>query len=547
VITFPTEKMNFVHSGLLWDGQFDSGLINFPAGLAADGSLSISDLAVTDMQGKLKLLTSKAIQLKSIKADADTHIGIAEAKITGLNFIGPTEPAENASLFNASEVQIDSLTIEQLKKISIKSARIVSAKGVLHRKNDGHWLYISDLENFLADFEGPQKKPLSSGSAKTAPRRDKKADVPLGVQIGSLEIVGDSELQFEDDTVNPKFRTAFLLKKALLTDVDSDRPENASPFSLEALSRRYTDIKLKGTVQPFGERISMDIKGKIRAVEMPPLSPYAVQTIGYNLVNGEMDADIDLKILAGQLQGEVDLKFHDPIVEAVSPEKLQNREGRSIPLQSALKVLRESDNDVHLKVPISGDVTDPQFSFSDAINQALIKGLTFSTLSYLKYMLGPYGMAIGIVELGVKVGAEALTGIRLKPIEFQSGSSELDAGLQEYLGKLAKIMKEKKGVRIRLCGWATESDRKSKDKEETTPSADQSPEKGSMADTKNAAQKDGRLHLSDEQLLTLAEQRANRIEDILVTKYGIKDQRIFICAPEIDKSPEATPRVEVVF
>ena len=68
-----------------------------------------------------------------------------------------------------------------------------------------------------------------------------------------------------------------------------------------------------------------------------------------------------------------------------------------------------------------------------------------------------------------------------------------------------------------------------------------------MADTKNAAQKDGRLHLSDEQLLTLAEQRANRIEDILVTKYGIKDQRIFICAPEIDKSPEATPRVEVVF
>ena len=59
-------------------------------------------------------------------------------------------------------------------------------------------------------------------------------------------------------------------------------------------------------------------------------------------------------------------------------------------------------------------------------------------------MLGPYGMAIGIIELGVKVGAKALPGIRLKPVEFQPGASDLDPATKEYLDKVASIMKEKK-------------------------------------------------------------------------------------------------------
>ncbi len=263
-----------------------------------------------------------------------------------------------------------------------------------------------------------------------------------------------------------------------------------------------------------------------------------------------MDADIDLKITVGKLEGEGDLKLNNPIVEAVNPEKLKNEKGMFIPLQSALKVLRDKNNDVRLKTPISGDVSDPKFNISDAINQAVIKGLTLATLSYLKYMLGPYGTAIAIVELGAKVGAKALTGIRLKPVEFQPGTSDLDATAQEYMDKLAAILNEKKDLRVRLCGWATESDRTGQ--RETAPEA-AAPSGSAPLDTKSApgrqsdSQKEPRFPLSEEDMLALAEQRADLIEDILVSRHGIKDERIFICKPEIDKSPEAKPRVELVF
>jgi hypothetical protein len=550
-IAFLRENLNLANENLLWKGQFNCGLQDFNAGFAAEGDFSLTDLAITATQKRLRLLASKAVSLKSIKGDADSQFSVATAKITGLDLIGETDSPENAALFSASEVTVDNVKLERLKQVSIESTRIVDAKGVLHHKSDGRWLYIDDLTTFLADSgSSAQRKPSQNRVAEENQSPAKREDAESGIRIGSLEIVGDSRLHFEDETVSPTFSTDVSLKEARLTGVNSFQPEQSSPFTLEASSRKYTRLKLQGNIQPFGERISMDLKGKIKAAEMPPLSPYAVKTLGYNLISGEMDADIDLKIIMGKMEGEGDLKFYSPKIEAVDPEKLKNEGGKPIPLPSALEVLRDKDNDVRLMIPISGDVTDPKFSFSDAINQALIKGLTLATLSYLKYMLGPYGMAIGIIELGVKVGAKALPGIRLKPVEFQPGASDLDPATKEYLDKVASIMKEKKDVVLRLCGWATESDRmgpRAAAEIPTSPPGAAPLEKKSAPDGEIDAPKDTRFPLGDEAMLALAERRADLMEDILVNQHGIKDKRIFICKPEIDKNPDAKPRVELVF
>ena len=551
-ITLLREKLNLVNEKLSWKGRFNCGLQDFTAGLAVEGDFSLTDLAITATHKKLRLLASKAVTLKSIKGDAATQFRVATAKITGLDLIGHTGSPKKASLFSAAEVQVDTVKLERLKNLSIESARIAAANWVLHHKKDGRWRYIEDLRAFLADSSsGAPKKQSQNSAVEKAQAPVRKEAVEFGIRIGSLEIVGDSVLHFEDETVSPAFSTEVRLKEARLTGVNSFKPEQSSPFNVEASSRKYTQLKLQGNVQPFRERISMDLKGNIKAAEMPPLSPYAVKTLGYNLISGEMDADIDLKITAGQLQGEGDLKFHHPRVEAVNPERLENEAGSPIPLQSALKVLRDKDNDVRLKIPISGDVSDPKFNFSDALNQAVIKGLTMATLSYLKYMLGPYGTAIAIVEIGAKVGAKALTGIRLKPIDFQPAASDLDPAAMEYLDKVAAILKEKKDLRVSLCGWATESDRSGPSEAAaqipTAPTGADPLETKSAADGQSAAQKDARLALSAEALLALAEKRADQIEDILVSQHGIKDKRIFICKPDIDPAPEAKPRVELVF
>jgi hypothetical protein len=539
------KNLSLANENLTWNGRFTCGLKDFPAGFAAKGDFSLTDLAISATQKRLRLLASKAISLKSLKIDSDAHLSVATAQITDLDLIGETGSVEDAALFSASEVTVDAVKLERLKQISIESARIVAAKAVLHHQSDGRWRYIDDLTTFLADSDSSsQRKPSQNSVAEQTRPPAKDADIQSGIRIGRIEIIADSMLHFEDETVSPTFRTDVSLHETRLTGLNSFEPEQSSPFTLEASSRKYTRLKLQGNVQPFRERTSMDLKGKIKAAEMPPLSPYAVKMLGYNLISGQMDADFDLKIIMGKMAGQADLKFYNPVIEAVDPEKFKNEAGNAIPLQSALEVLRDKNDDVHLEIPISGDVTDPHFSFADAINQALIKGLSMATLSYLKYMLGPYGMAIGIIELGLKVGAKALPGIRLEPVEFQPGASDLNPATMEYLDKVASILKEKKDLRLKLCGWAIESDRTGSSG--ATPGT-VSPETQSAPGGEIEAQKEPRFPLTDQAMLLLAEHRADLIKDILVGQHRIKDKRIFICKPEIDKNPEARPRVELVF
>jgi len=550
-ITLPMQNLNLANENLAWEGRFDCGLQDFTAGLAIAGDFKLMNLTLSATYQKLRLLAAKAVNLKSVKGDINTQFNVATTKISGLALVGETDSSENASLLGASEVVVDAVRVKGFKQVSIESVRIEAARGTLHHKKNGGWRYIDDLTAYLAESGlSAEKKPSPNTAEKKKQPPEKETDIQSGIQIGNVQIVGDSVVHFIDETVSPTFRTGIRLVKARVTDVNSQKPDQASPIMLEAESRKYTRLKLQGSVQPFGKRISLDLTSKIRAVEMPPLSPYAVEMLGYNLISGEMDADIDLKITAGKMAGEGYLKLHDLFVEAVDPKKMKSEAGHPIPLESALKVLRDNDNDIHLKIPISGDVSDPQFSVSDAINQALIKGLTFGTLSYLKYALGPYGLAISIAQLGVKYGTKALTGIRLKPVEFQSGSSEPDDAALEYVEKVAKIMKEKKDMRIRLCGWATESDRAgSREALEIPPTASgEAPsEKKTASDGGGGTPAKSRSPLSDEEMLALAEQRADRIEDILVSQHGIKSERIFICKPEIDKNPAATPRVDIIF
>lgn len=176
--------------------------------------------------------------------------------------------------------------------------------------------------------------------------------------------------------------------------------------------------------------------------------------------------------------------------------------------------MRDKQNNVTINIPISGDITDPQFSVADAVNKVLAKTLQSSALSYLKYMLGPYGIGISVVEYAYEQASK----IRLNPIIFAPGNGDLDEAAIDYLQRIATIMKEYPAVQVSGCGVATESDRAAM---------------GAKASIEDAA------------LLELAESRTRRIKEQLVKLHGIAAKRIITCEPKIDKSAEAEPRVNL--
>jgi outer membrane protein OmpA-like peptidoglycan-associated protein len=182
-------------------------------------------------------------------------------------------------------------------------------------------------------------------------------------------------------------------------------------------------------------------------------------------------------------------------------------------------------------------------------------------MAYLKYALGPYGIAIAAAEVAYMAASQA-GGIRLEPVKFTPGTTEIAPADQGYVEKLATILKDRPDARIRVCGLAAqvadqaailpqgsgaapEKDTTSTPATEEKTSADEAEEE-SYAST-SAAAGSTIAQLPPEQLEALAKARSMAIKDFLVEQHGIKDDRILLCHPEIDKTSEGKPRAEILF
>ena len=505
-----TRKFKSEHHGFSWKGRLDSGETKDFSSLNAEADLVINEIQILNSETNQHLLDAKRLDLQAVKFESLDQVSISSIALSGLALLAGPEADQSSSVnpppVRIQEIKFHDVRLLQQNNLAIDAIRLNAARAFVHRDGEGKLPAVDKWKVIQGDaFSADQKKRTSGSGVK------QKSDL-FGFRIGQIEITGDSELQFRDESVNPNFSKDLRILEARLSDLDSNRPQQSSSVKLLISDKENARLSLDGTIQPFAEQLSLDWNGKIEALELPPLSPYVNRSTGYSFTNGELQADIPLKINQNKLNGAIALMLYNPKVKAEGqPHEQKGKIGLGMSLDSALKLMRDENNDVKLKIPIRGDISDPKFSVSDAINKVLVKTLQKSAISYLKYMLGPYGIGISVAQLAY----EQVTKIRLNPILFAPGSDDLDETAIDYLQRVAAIMKEYPAVRVSVCGVATESDR--------------------AAMRANAS-------IEDAALLELAKNRTKRIEDQLVKSHDIAADRIVACRPEIDRNAESKPR-----
>jgi outer membrane protein OmpA-like peptidoglycan-associated protein len=512
-------KLKLEHQGLSWKGRLDFGETNDLNSLKAEADLILDEVEILNAEKDQPLLNSKQVNLQAIKIDGLDKINVLGLEINGLAVLSEPKAAQSAtsdlSVLSIQSLKFEDARLSQQKDLAIDIINLQEVKAVVHRNPQGKWSLIERWDAIGSDvFAADQTRQAASDTGVNKKSED------FGFRIGKVEITGNSKLRFQDESVSPAFSIYLSLLEARLADLDSRRPEKPATVKLLISDGEDARLSLDGSMQPFAEQLNLDWAGKIEALELSPLSPYVIQYTGYRFASGEMQADIPIKINQNQLEGKIDLILYKPTVERVNAEKPpQKKQGKiqlSMSLDSALKLLRDDHNNVKLKIPISGDIRDPQFSVADAVNKVLAQTLQTSALSYLKFMLGPYGIGLSVAEMAYKSASK----IRLNPILFAPGSTELDEVAIDYLKRVSAILKEHPTAQVDVCGVATESDR--------------------VAQKKLSAST-----ATDATLLELAKNRTKSIENQLVKLHGIEAKRIIVCKPKIDSRIEAKPRVDL--
>ena len=491
--------------------------------LASD--ITLQDLHLIAEEGTLELLNADNLELSGISLEGADNLTIQSILAEQLGLGRSADQKSQDAFIDVGRFEVSSLALAG-DLLTIDTVHYKDGHSRIKRNAEGQWRVIGIIDSMSRLSKQQQQ-------AESAPVPDAKEDNPLAIAINRIEVSGDSKISFLDQAVKPEFKTELKIDSILVENLDTRKPEQHSDFKLAGHIGKHTRLDFNGYAQPFQQPFGIDLKSKIDALDLPPLSPYTRESLGLVLDSGALNADTTLRIDKKEMKGQIDLELQQLQLETVESENsLQSK--IPVPLNIALDTLRDSNDTIALKIPIKGDPNSPSFDANDAITKALATGVKKGALTYLTFALQPYGAVI----TAAKYAGEELTRVHLKPVEFDPGLSEIDAEDKDYLGKVAKVLKERPKLAIKLCGVAVDADKAYLQKQAAAKSE---------KDNKSQTAKPAAANISEAQLTELAGTRANQVKDYLVEQFSIPASHLVNCQPRVDTdNSDSKPRTDLL-
>jgi hypothetical protein len=294
-------------------------------------------------------------------------------------------------------------------------------------------IIYQDASLNLARLLTPGASPEPTPGAETLPPPQAdtatRAVPSLPLSIGRVELAGGN-INFSDNFIQPNY-------SANLTDVTGSigtmSAEQAGEVAIEARVDHAAPVEVKGRVNPFAPQLSLDLAGKARDVDLPPLTAYAAKYAGYGIEKGKLTFDVHYRVENRKLAAEnrlvLDQLTFGPRVESPTATKL--------PVLLAVALLKDSRGVIDIRLPISGSLDDPKFSVGGLIIQVIVNLIG-------KAVTAPFAL------LAAAFGG----GEELSTLEFDRGSAGLGSEAQRRVDTLAKALVDRPGLKVEITGHA---------------------------------------------------------------------------------------------
>jgi len=534
-VQLPREDANLQQGRLVWEGDATYST-DATSGLQVAGDLRLEKLHLNSERGHIQLARLEQLDFNKIRIRGTEDITLDKLTVNDATFAQGTvaddseQPQDTASPpLQAASIEVDQMKFSAGNRLTIERIESRDTHYSAIRNPGGGWR-ITLIRDALP-FTGTDK------TSKTPAEQPPVEGLSGSLRIGSIHITGDSTLSLEDYDVSPPFKMRLNLKEIVNRDIDTARPDQDTRIALKANITPHDRIEIQGTARPFATPLKLDMQGIVYGLKLPPLSPYAIASIGHRLDSGQLDADSRLRIDNGHLDGSNRLTMRGLKLTPVKGDELEKMQSQlAVPLDTALDMLRDKNNTIRLELPIRGDLNNPDFDFSDAVNQSVARATKNGAMTYLTLALQPYGTLITIAKLA----GDMVSKVHLDPVVFDPASTAIDYERFEYLDKVAGILKDRPEVNIKLCGVAVESDRAAF-REQATAAAG-----GDDKDKQSGTASQPPPPISDDRLLKLANQRDTAVEEYLIRRQGVNAGQLVACQPQIDAGATAKPRVDLL-
>ena len=491
-------------------GEFDwKGAIGLDAKQPAEsqpeinGSLTIDSIVLEDSSANKKVILNKTLALKELNIKGMSKVGLSELSLDSLQLLPGSEKQGDIFWLDKTQIQAVSFGDAQL---AIEKIKLTGIGLNILRDSKGQWEVVQRLAEILPVVE-----------KTTEQKPDEKADTsaePLQVKVTELSLHDSHPILFSDQSLETPFELTTEIKTLALENVDTANKNQTSHVQIQLLLDKHGQVELAGDVQLLAAVRDFNINGTFKGIDLRPVGVYMHTGVGHRIKSGQLNADIKLFSEKGKLDSVLNLDLKHFQLKKLSAEekmKMDQEMGLGLPLDTALNLLRDRDNSIKLKLPITGDVNNPEFDPSNVVYKAISTAMTSTIINYYT----PFGLVAltrGIIDLA--------TALRFDPVLFEAARVELTADAKGYLDKVVQLLEERPQIHVTLCATVNKSDLQVLQPEQFKK----------MQQEKEAYQ------LPDEskkQLHDVASKRSDAVKAYMVER-GAASDRLVLCEPEYE-------------
>ena len=431
-------------------------------------SLNVAPLRLdASFKGKLDLAQQSAGLALQVRGDARledvlVHSLAATQGATATqpaNAPAPTAPAQSAApaeeLLRWKSLNLNGLTVAlkpgSAPRVEVSSTVLSDFYARLILSETGR-LSLQDVMKPAAATDAAGAPPASAAAssqlaiqsiassaipASATGQNDAQNALAPQIRFGPISLVA-GQVHFTDRFIKPNYSanlTELTGRLGAFSSQASDGQVQLADLDLRGRVEGSATLEVQGKVNPLAKPLALDIKGRVRDLELAPLSPYAVRYAGYGIERGKLSVDIAYLVQPdGMLTASNNivlnqLKFGDKVPDATA----------SLPVKLAVALLADRNGVIDLNLPVSGSLNDPQFR---------LLPIVFKIVGNLiaKAITAPFSLLAG--ALG-GAGDEA------NAVPFAAGSSTLTAQARSGLDKIAKALADRPALKMTVVGSAS--------------------------------------------------------------------------------------------
>ena len=279
--------------------------------------------------------------------------------------------------------------------------------------------------------------PFTLAGSDAAPTANAVPADDAWLRLDRLTVDG-GRIEFWDSTL-PKAYGIDLTDLAASAEGVALGPLRMQRITLKGAFDELSPLDLSGTIDPATTTARVDIDRLL----LPPLNPYVAPALGYEVKSGLARIGSDVRLVGTKVAADTDLVLSRFAMRQAGTDTVEAKIGT--PLSVALALMKDTHGDIHLELPIEGDVGANEYRVGSLLREALGNAL-------LGTLRGPIGFLRGLFR------RDQGEQFDLRPVPFPVGSAALGAEGEARIAEIARLLGRQTALAVVLIPEPSRAD-----------------------------------------------------------------------------------------